>query len=148
MYAHHPHLRHRLRPRRHHIRLRNRHTLLHHVLRRTRLLLLVDTPCAWRQIRAVQIRQILARRRVPVLALPRRDAQDVHGVDFLERAAVGLAHEEIHDDRAGETAAREDVAVAVVDGGGDVRCEEADEEVPYPIGRGLGTMLEVSKELV
>ena len=44
-----------------------------------------------------------------------------------------LADEEVDYDCAGETAACEDVAVAIVDGGGDVWGEEGDEEVEDPV---------------
>lgn len=71
-----------------------------------------------------------------MLALPRLDAKDIHGVDLLETAALTLAQEEVHDDGAGETAPCEDVAVLVVDAGSDEGGEEGEEEVPHPVAGG------------
>lgn len=72
----------------------------------------------------------------PGSTLPGLDVQHVHGVDFLEGAALGLVDEEIHDEDADEAATGEDVAVGIVDGAGDEGCEEGDEEVPGPVGGG------------
>lgn len=73
---------------------------------------------------------------LPGLGLPGDDTQDVHGVDLLEGAALGLVDEEEGDEDTEEAAASKDVAVAVADGGGDPRGEEGDEEVPQPVGGG------------
>lgn len=73
---------------------------------------------------------------LPGLGLPGDDAQDVHGVNLLEGAALGLVDEEEGDEDTEETAAGEDVAVAVADGGSDPGGEEGDEEVPQPVGGG------------
>lgn len=73
-------------------------------------------------------------RRLPLRTLPGRNMQDVHGVDFLEGAALGLVDEEVDGDDAREAAAGEDVAVGEVDGAGDEGGEEGDEEVPGPVG--------------
>lgn len=73
---------------------------------------------------------------LPGLGLPGDDAQNVHGVDLLEGAALGLVDEEEGDEDTEEAAAGEDVAVAVANGGGDPGCEEGDEEVPQPVGGG------------
>lgn len=75
--------------------------------------------------------KLLALRRLPFGALPWLDVQDVHGVDFLEGAALVLAQEEVNDEGAGEVAGGEDVAVAVVDVVCDKGSEEGDEEVPW-----------------
>lgn len=71
---------------------------------------------------------------LPARRLPGDDAEDVHGVDLLEGALLGLVDEEEGDEDADEAAAGEDVAVAVVDGAGDPGGEEGDEEVPQPVG--------------
>ena len=71
---------------------------------------------------------------LPLGALPGRNVQDIHGVDFLEGAALGLVDEEVDGDDTGEAAAGEDVAVGKVDGVGDEGGEEGDEEVPGPVG--------------
>lgn len=62
--------------------------------------------------------------------------QHVHGVDFLEGAALGFVDEEVHDKDADEAAASEDVAVGVVNGTGDEGGEKGDEEIPGPVGGG------------
>lgn len=72
---------------------------------------------------------------LPVLALPGNNAQDVHGVDLLERALLGLVDEEEGDQDTQETAASKDVTVLVADGASDPGSEEGDEEVPEPVGR-------------
>jgi hypothetical protein len=99
-----------------HIGLRRRHLFPHHLLRCSRLSLLVNAPGSWCEICAVQIGQILARCWVPVLGLPGCDADNLHGVNLLKRTAVGFADEEVNDSCAGETASGKDVAVTVVDG--------------------------------
>ena len=73
-------------------------------------------------------------RSLPLGALPGRDVQDVHGVDFLEGTALGLVDEEVDGEDTGEAASGEDVAVGKVDGVGDEGGEEGDEEVPGPVG--------------
>lgn len=78
-------------------------------------------------------------RRLPLGALPRLHMQHVHGVDFLEGTALGLIDEEVRDEDAREAAARENVAVGVVDGARDEGREEGDEEVPSPVGGGCDT---------
>jgi hypothetical protein len=118
----------------HHLALR--HVLHHRLLRHPRLLFLINPPATRSKIRAIEIRQFLSLRRRPVLAIPRLDTEDVHGVDFLEAAALALAQEEVDDDGAGETATCEDVAVAVVDAGGDEGGEEGEQEVPDPVAGG------------
>jgi hypothetical protein len=49
---------------------------------------------------------ILAESGMLVLALPRRDTENVHGIDLLERPAVRFAHEEVYDKGAGKTTAK------------------------------------------
>lgn len=55
------------------------------------------------------------------------DTLDVHSVNLLETAALGLDEEEEDDDSDGGTAASEDEAVEVVDLVGDEAGEEGDE---------------------
>lgn len=73
-----------------------------------------------------------ARLLVGVLGLPLGrsngvDAHDVHGVNLLEAAALGLDEEEEDDDDDSRAAASEDKAVEVVDFVGDEAGEEGDE---------------------
>jgi hypothetical protein len=70
---------------------------------------------------------------MPVLALPWRDTKNVHRVNLLERPTVRLANEKVNYYSAGETAACKDVAVAVVDGGCNVRSKEGDQKVEDPV---------------
>jgi len=49
----------------------------------------------------------------------RADVTDVHGVDLLERAILGLDDEEEYDDDEGRAASSKDEAVQVVDRIGD-----------------------------
>jgi len=91
------------------------------LLRRPSLVALLDAPRTGRQVRVVEGWQFLSRGRLPVLALPGRDLQDVHCVDFLECATVRLADEEVDDYCAGKTASCKHVAISIVNGGGDVR---------------------------
>jgi len=90
---------------------------------------LTDIPGAGSQVESIGGDEILALGRDPFGALAGRDVHDVHGVDFLETAAAGLAEKEVDDDGAEEVAGCEDVAVAVVDCAGDEGGEEGDEEV-------------------
>lgn len=71
---------------------------------------------------------------VPLVGSDGVDAEDVHGVDLLERAVLGLDDEE--EDEAGEeqAGAAEDETVPVADVVGDEGGEEGDEEVPQPVG--------------
>ena len=78
------------------------------------------------------LRVLHARLLVGVLGLPlgrgdRVDAHDVHGVDLLEAAALGLDEEEEDDDDDGRTAAGEDEAREVVDIVSDEAREEGDQ---------------------
>lgn len=92
---------------------------------------LANVPRTGLQVQCVCGDKILALRRLPVGALARIDVHDVHGVNLFETAASSLAEEEVHDNGAEEVAGGEDVAVAIVDGSGDERCEEGDEEVLF-----------------
>jgi hypothetical protein len=68
-------------------------------------------------------------------ALPRFDTEQIHGIDFLEGAALPLDDEEVDDEATEDVGSREDVAVAEVDGASDEGGEERKEEIPEPIGR-------------
>lgn len=57
--------------------------------------------------------------RVPAARVDRADVTDVHGVDLLERAILGLDDEEEYDDDEGRAASSKDEAVQVVDRIGD-----------------------------
>lgn len=72
----------------------------------------------------------------PAGRLPGLDAQDVHGVNLLKGATLGLVDEEEDNQDGSETAGSKDVSVAVVNGAGDEGGEEGDEEVPGPVGGG------------
>lgn len=73
---------------------------------------------------------------LPAGALPGSNVQDVHGVDFLEGAALGFVDEEEDDEDTGKAASGEDVAVGEVDRAGDEGGEERDQEVPCPVRSG------------
>ena len=77
-----------------------------------------------------------ARRWDPLAAFPRLHLANIHGVDFLQRPPLRLAHEEIDNQDGGEIAAGKDVTVFESNVGNDKGREEGDEEVPYPVGRG------------
>lgn len=77
--------------------------------------------------------------RLPAGGLPGLDAKDVHGVDLLEGAALGLVDEEEDNEDGSEAAGCEDIAIAEVDGTVDEGSEEGDEEVPGPVGSGGNT---------
>lgn len=112
--------------------LRRRRDILKPVLTlHARGISLSDGPGARTKSERVGGNKLLALRRLPFGALPWLDVQDVHGVNFLEGAALVLTQEEVDDEGAGEVAGSEDVAVAVVDVGCDERSEEGDEEVPW-----------------
>jgi hypothetical protein len=111
------------------LRIRGRQIINPLLALHARRIRLTDTPRARGQVQSVRGDKVLALGRHPLGALAGRDVHDVHGVDFLEGAAAGLAEEEVDDDGAEEVAGGEDVAVAVVDGAGDEGGEEGDEEV-------------------
>lgn len=60
----------------------------------------------------------------------------VHGVDLLERSSLAFADEEEDNKCGGKVASSEDVSVPEVDGAGDVRREESNQEIPCPVRRG------------
>ena len=62
--------------------------------------------------------------------------EHVHGVDLLERAVLGLDHEEVDDPEEQEAGDTEDETVVVVDAVGDEGGDERDDEVEQPVGRG------------
>lgn len=102
--------------------------------RRTGLGKAATTRC---QVQVVAVDRLLEGR--PGLGLPGYDTEDVHGVDLLKGALLGLVDEEEGDQDAEEAAAGKDVAILVADGTGDPRGEEGDEEVPQPVGGGAET---------
>lgn len=75
----------------------------------------------------------------PARGLPGLDVKDVHGVDLLKSATLGLVDEEEYNENGEEAAGGKDVAVAEVDGVGDEGGEEGDQEVPGPVGGGSNT---------
>lgn len=75
----------------------------------------------------------------PAGGLPGLDVEDVHGVDLLKSAALGLVDEEEDNENGKEAAGGKDVAVAEVDGVGDEGGEEGNQEVPGPVGGGSNT---------
>lgn len=60
--------------------------------------------------------------------------QDVHGVDFLEGAALCLDHEEVDDEEEQDEGDGEDETVEVVDAVSNQRGAEGDDEVEEPVG--------------
>lgn len=62
--------------------------------------------------------------KLKLAALARGNTQQIHGVDFLERAAAGFNKPHVDHEGREEIAAREDVAVGEV----DVVCDEGGEE--------------------
>lgn len=80
---------------------------------------------------------LLEGRRVPLGTGDRVDVQDVHGVNLLKRATLGLAHEEVDDDEEDAERDGEDQTVEVVDLVGDEGGAEGDDEVEEPVGRRL-----------
>jgi hypothetical protein len=118
------------------LRIRRRQIIDPLLALHARRIRLTDAPRTRSQMQSIGSNELLALGRDPLGALAGRDVHDVHGVDFLEGAAAGLAEEEVDDDGAEEVAGREDVAVAVVDGAGDEGGEEGDEEVPDPVALG------------
>ena len=75
-------------------------------------------------------------RRIPLGAGNRVDVNHVHGVDLLERAALGLNHEEVDDEEEQDEGDGEDKTVEVVDAVGDEGGAEGDDEVEEPVGGG------------
>lgn len=75
-------------------------------------------------------------RHLATIPLGTRDgvhSEHVHGINFLQRAVLGLDHEEEDNDCQCQAASGEDQAVKVVDCIRDEACEEGDEEVPQPV---------------
>lgn len=65
---------------------------------------------------ATDLRHLLRRGRLPLAALPRRDALEVHGVDLLDGPALALDDEEVDDDGSEKIASCKDVTVTEVNG--------------------------------
>lgn len=72
----------------------------------------------------------------PAGALPRLDTGDIHGINLFKSSALAFHDEEVNQEHCDEIATCEDIAVQEVDVASDKWCEEGDEEVPEPIGRG------------
>lgn len=64
---------------------------------------------------------------------------DIHGVNLLESAALGLADEKVHNHGGGKRAGSKHVAVLKVDGAGDEGGEKGDQEIPRPVGGSRNT---------
>jgi hypothetical protein len=79
---------------------------------------------------------LLQARRIPLGAGDGVDVQHVHGVDLLERAALGLNHEEVDDEEEQDKRDGEDETIEVVNFVGDEGGAEGDDEVEEPVGRG------------
>lgn len=116
----------------------NNNTLIPDILWRigSALFGLGEGPSTRAKVHAISVREAVALQRVwvPLRAGDGVDVQHVHGVDFLERTALGLDHEEVDDDSQGRTASSEHKTVEVVDIVGDHGAEERDQEVEQPVG--------------
>jgi hypothetical protein len=102
------------------------------------LLSLAEVPATSCHVKPVGVDETVLSegRDIEVGAGPGVDVQDVHRVNLLERAALGLNHEEVDDEEESETAGSEDQAVEVVDLARDQGREERDQEVEQPVGSG------------
>lgn len=100
------------------------------------LLSLAEGPTASSHVKPVGVDETIfaERRGIEVGTSDRVDVQDVHRVNFLERAALRLNHEEVDHEEQSETAGTEDQAVEVVDLAGDHGREERDQKVEQPVG--------------
>ena len=101
-----------------------------------RSVLFTDAATVVSQEQLVCSNEILALWRDPLGALPWLDVENVHGIGLLETTTLTLTDEEISDDGTSQAAGGEDVSVLVVDGAGNVWCEEGDEEIPDPVRGG------------
>lgn len=79
---------------------------------------------------------LLRRRRNPLGGFPRRNLLNVHGIQLLERAALALENEEVHQQAANDVAPREHISVSEVNRAGNEGGEEGQQEVPQPVARG------------
>lgn len=61
---------------------------------------------------------------------------DIHGVNLLKSAALGLADEEVDNDGSSKRAGSKNVAIFEVNSAGDEWGEEGDQKVPCPVGGG------------
>lgn len=77
--------------------------------------------------------------RNPAGALPWLDVLDVHGVDLLESATLGLADEEVDNHGGSKGTASKHVAVLEVNGAGNEGGEEGNQEIPGPVGGSRNT---------
>jgi hypothetical protein len=103
------------------------------------LLRLAEVAATSTHVQTVGVDQTILGQRgsIPLGAGDRVDVEDVHGVDLLERAALGLNHEEVDDNEEEDEGDGEDETVEVVDFVGDERRAEGDDEVEQPVGSGL-----------
>lgn len=105
---------------------------------KARLLVLDDGPAAGAKVQSIGVGGTLSveAAAIPVGGGDRVDVQDVHGVDLLKSAALGLNHEEVDNPEQTEARATENQTVEVVDLLGDESGEERDQEVEQPVGSG------------
>lgn len=109
----------------------------------TALLSLAEGTAAGAHVQAVGVDQavLLEGGWVPLAARDGVDVQDVHGVNLLERAALGLNHEEVDDEEEDDEGDGKDKTVEVVDAVSDEGGAEGDDEVEQPVGSGLEKVL-------
>lgn len=75
-------------------------------------------------------------RNLKLAAPPRRHMVHIHPVDLLECTALAFNNAKVDDEGSDEQTSCEDIAVGEVDGAGDEGGEEAEQEVPEPVGGG------------
>lgn len=82
---------------------------------------------------------------VPLAARDGVDVQDVHGVDFLEGAALSLDHKEIDDEEEDNKGDGKDETIKVVDAIGDQSGAERDDKVEKPVRSSLDGTLAICR---
>jgi hypothetical protein len=100
------------------------------------LLSLAEAPAASSHVQTVSVDQTVALegRRIPLGAGDGVDVQHVHGVDLLERAVLGLDHEEVDGEEEQRAAHTEHETVEVVNPVGNQSRAERNDEVEEPVG--------------
>lgn len=108
---------------------------LEHALVGSACLGFAESPAARAQVKAVRVDEaiLLERLAIPLGAGDGVDVEDVHGINLLERAALGFDHEEVDDDEEREATSSEYETVVVVNVVGDHGTEEGDQEVEQPV---------------